>query len=435
MRPPPAIAVPRSSRARSPHAFLSPADAARLHMSLPHNPMVIGSVLCFDGSIEHDALLSLARTRLEPYPHFRQKAVPAPYGLGPPRWQDIDDFDVSAQIVRVQWSGGGDARGLEEIVGNLMSTPLRRDRPLWQLHHLEGEEGSVLVLRVHHCMGDGAEFISVLRTVSDEGQSAGKSFSPASTKVARHGVWRRLGGVVGAALLALSGPDPASALRGRLGVRKRAAFSEALPLEPLLLAARAEQTTLTGLLLVAVAAAVERWRPPAAEPPPPRLRALLPVNLRAEGGGTASNEFASVFISLPIADVDRPLRLHQIRAELARIAEYDRVMIWAHLVKAAGLAVPALTRRAVRRVSSKASLVISNVPGPREVLHLGGSRLRDIFVCAPAPGGIALSVTLSSYAGQLRLSMLADARVVPAPNVLLRLIEGELRAFARPPRA
>lgn len=434
----PAIAVPRSSarsvRARPRHAALSPADAARLHMSSPQNPMVIGSVLCFDGSIQHDSLLSLLRTRLEHYPHFRQKVVPAPFGLGPPRWQDMDDFDVSAQVVRAQWSRIDEARALEELVGNLMSTPLRKDRPLWQLHHLEAEGASVLVLRIHHCMGDGGELISVLRAVSDGGQAAGTSVRAPSAKAAHHGIWGRIGGVFGAARLALSGPDPASALQGRIGARKRAAFSEAVPLEPLLLAARAEQTTLTALLLAAVAAALERWRPSAAGPAPPRLRALLPVNLRTEGESRASNEFASVFVSLPIADVDGRLRLHEIRAELARTAEHDRAAIWAHLIRTAGHAIPALTERAVKLLSSKASLVISNVPGPREVLHLGGARLRDLLVCAPAPGGIALSVTLSSYAGRVRLSLLADARVIPDPNSLLQLIEGELQGFAPPPR-
>lgn len=419
------------ARTASHGSTLTPREAALLHMGMPNNPMVITAVLSFDSTLDRDGLLSLLEDRLKPFPRFRQTIVEAPLLLGLPRWREVKDFDLRAHVRRLRLPSPGGSAALEEVVGDLSSTPLDPNRPLWRMHWIEDVEGgSVLVVRLHHCLGDGSALVSLLHALSDEASEGIPPWPPAASaaRAARKAARKapRVADWTSALMNALVRRDPASPLRGVPGPRKLVRFSEALSLDALLDTARAKQATLTALLLAAVAGALSAWRPDGRPGPPSSLHALMPVNLRAAGSRLALNDFASVVVSLPMNIADGEARLCATRGELARIKEHGQARAWGQLVRIAGVAAPALERYAVRRISRAASLVVSNVAGPSRALHWAGAAVRDLWVCAPTPGNIALSLTLISYAGRARLSALADARVVGDPRELLRSIERQL---------
>jgi hypothetical protein len=279
-------------------------------------------------------------------------------------------------------------------------------------------------------MGDGAELTSTLRAIADENPSRQVPEPPrARSHLSLRGIERRVVAFAAAAGLALRRGDPASPLRGPPGQHKRVAFTRTLPLSELRNGAHRRKASLTALLLAAVAQALERWQRARSVVPPPALHALVPVSLRGRVGGEAHNAFASVSVTLPMTQGAEQLRLDRIGAELAQIAHDDRAVVWATLIAAAGLAAPWAVRLAVRRVSRSASLVVSSVAGPSERLHLGGVELRDMFVCVPAPGDIALSIALVSQGGRVSLSVLADARVIGDARGLSTLVDAELRAL------
>jgi diacylglycerol O-acyltransferase len=79
-----------------------------------------------------------------------------------------------------------------------------------------------------------------------------------------------------------------------------------------------------------------------------------------------------------------------------------------------------------RFFARKASLVVTNVPGPQEALHVGGIRLAHVHFWVPHPATLGLGVSILSYAGEVRMGVRADAAVRPVPNRLVRRIEREL---------
>src|SRR5688572_9974497 len=97
-------------------AFLSPPDLS------PSAPLRI------------DALRERVAKRLDWVPRCRQRLLPAPLGLGEPRWVDDTAFDIAHHVVAL-----GDPReaisydSFAAIRDGLLSTPLDRQRPLWQL--------------------------------------------------------------------------------------------------------------------------------------------------------------------------------------------------------------------------------------------------------------------------------------------------------------
>ena len=58
------------------------------------------------------------------------------------------------------------------------------------------------------------------------------------------------------------------------------------------------------------------------------------------------------------------------------------------------------------------------MPGPRELISIGGARLTDIFSVGPLVDGIGLNVTVWSYVDRMNFSLLACPDLLPDVEVL-----------------
>src|SRR5437660_11401363 len=113
---------------------LTSVDAAWLRMEDPTNLMMVTGILLFEEPLDIGRLRSTLEHRLLPFDRFRNRVVEAPLGIGPPRWVEDSTFDLSAHLHRVALPPPGDKAALQEMVGDLMSTPLDPTKPLWQMH-------------------------------------------------------------------------------------------------------------------------------------------------------------------------------------------------------------------------------------------------------------------------------------------------------------
>lgn len=73
----------------------------------------------------------------------------------------------------------------------------------------------------------------------------------------------------------------------------------------------------------------------------------------------------------------------------------------------------------------KASLVVSNVAGPRERLFIVEKPLRDIVFWVPRPARIGLGLSILSYAGKVIVGVRMDGAVSKNPGRLVELFEQE----------
>src|SRR5262249_25287920 len=111
----------------------------------------------------------------------------------------------------------------------------------------------------------------------------------------------------------------------------------------------------------------------------------------------------------------------------------EPVVVFA-ILKLLGMSPHALQRMAVSIFGAKATAVMTNVPGPREVLHLAGKAIREIFFWVPQSGRLGLGIRLFSYAGHVRMGLATDAGLVPDPEVIVQGFHEEfeeLQARAR----
>ena len=59
------------------------------------------------------------------------------------------------------------------------------------------------------------------------------------------------------------------------------------------------------------------------------------------------------------------------------------------------------------------NLVLSNVPGPKKTLYLRGSRLEAVYPVSIPAHGMALNITLETYAGTMNFGFIGDREAVP----------------------
>jgi hypothetical protein len=378
-------------------------------------------VLTLGGRLERDAFLELLEARLLAHRRFRQRVVVPRWGLGAPCWQDDPTFDLRSHLHHLALPEPRDARALEQLVGDLVSTPLPRSRPLWQMHLVDGAEGTLVVVRVHHCLADGLGLIALLGELADGGAVPRSGIPVASSPERFSRGSRLLGGLIAAGQLLARRPEARNSLHGQLGVRKLVAASSALRLEDLLAKAHANDATLTELLLAALARALGTW-PLASRR---ALHALVPVSLRSGPSLEDGTRFASVFVPLPVGIAELRGRVRSVQASF-RPGRTREARVTARAVGAAGAVTAALVRFGVSALLRRASVTVSSIRGPAQRLQLAGVPLHDVMAWAPTAGGMALGVTLVSYAGRARLCVEADARVIGDPSEMIDMLVQEL---------
>lgn len=423
----------------SPH-FVSPVDAAWLRMDRPTNPMMITALLQMEGRVAFEDVRRGIETRLATRPRFRQRVVSSRIPLAPPRWADDGTFDLDQHVHIAELPPRAGDAALRAFVGRLMSTPLDRSRPLWDAHVIpDAPGGTAIVARVHHAVGDGVALVGVLLGIADEDDEPRPSRAPARVGVTRasaRGLAERASRAASEArtlarLLALPADHP-SALKGDLGPTKRAAWSRPIDLERVRAIGARTEAKVNDVLIAAVAGATRAYLSAGDERAADQaLRALVPVYVRGEDDGAGmGNHFGLVFVDLP--EEAPPLeRVATAKLRMDQIKSAPDAVVAMKVLGAMGMASPTVERLGVDLFTGKASMLVTNVPGPASRVRLFGGQLGGLMVWAPVSGSVGLGVTLVSYAGTVRMGVSADVHRLGAPEALVAAFEADLEAIAR----
>ena len=448
-------AEPRRKVRRSP---MTRVDTAWLRMERATNLMMITGVMMFESPLDIRTLRKVIESKFLAYPRFRQKAVDTPTGAF---WQDDADFDLDWHIHLTALPGKGGKKELERFTSQLASTPLDKTKPLWQFHLVEKfDGGSALISRIHHCYADGIALVQVLLSLTEIGvddrrkEALAKRWlrkeehAPVAKRVGAIDRYMELGGrLVGkgldlyrdpalAAVLASEGvdiarevglalalsDDPDTVLKGRLGVSKRVAWADPLPLDEVKSVSRALRCTVNDILLASASGALRSYMLERGENlDGVTIRATVPVNLRPlEHAKQLGNHFGLVFLDLPVGEANPMRRLERIAASMRVLRKSRQAVATFGALAAVGMAPPAVQQFALEMFSRKASAVATNVPGPQMPLYLGGSRIRDLMFWVPQTGSIGLGVSILSYDGRVHFGLMSDARLMPDPGGVIR---------------
>ncbi len=451
---------------------MSNVDAAWLHMEDPTNLMLIAGVMSFYEKLDFGALKELIEDRLLPFERFRQKVVLSPIpGMGP-RWVTDKNFNLHSHLQRVALPDPGGQNELQEMVSTLMSTPLDMTKPLWQFLYIENYRGgSAVVARIHHCIADGVALVRVILGMTDDSPKGaphsrrtrrrrrplgGGYWLPEVVNEAVYSVGRITGRMIDKTVDTLSNPakaahlvaeggkgaqvlarlatmpaDPDSLFKGTLCTRKLCAWSKIMPLDEVKAFSKANGATINDVLLTGVTGALRRYMiGRKVEVDGLDIRAVVPVNLRPESDIVKlGNKFGLVFLALPIGIADRGERLIELKKRMDAIKKSSEPMVIYGLLNAVGITGPKIESLALKLFGSKATAVMTNVPGPREEIYLAGKAMRSMMFWVPQSARLGLGVSILSYAGQVRLGVATDAGLAPDPETIIEAFQEEMKGM------
>ena len=417
---------------------MSAVDSAWLRMEDPANLMTITGVLAFERRLDPFRLERRLAEKLLGRERFRQRVVDR--GVGKPRWEEASGLDLAAHLERLTLPAPGGQAELQDLVSRLMSTPLDFSRPPWKFFYVEGfGAGSALVARVHHCVGDGMALLDVLLDLAEPSRASAEAVAPLPA-------WREGGGPLSYLLRGVAGvgiavrllamrAEPPSPFRGQLVAAKRAAWSRPIPLDEIKLIGKRLGGTINDVLLSAVAGALRLYLEQRGTPADGlRLRAAVPVNLRRPDDRELGNRFGLVFLPVPVGEPDPVERLHELKRRMDRIKGSVEALVVFGLLRIFGATTPRILGWMIDLFGSKATAVMTNVPGPRQRLYLCGEPIDYVMFWVPQAGHLGLGVSILSYCGEVRIGVATDAGLVPDPEQIVAAYHGalaELLATAR----
>ncbi len=456
-------------------------DAAFLQLETEATPMHVGALFVLDpgsaaaGRSFFRRFKAEIRARLDRSEVFTRRVATLPLNLANPMWVEADP-DLDYHVRRTVLPEPGSQHQLEECVADLHTPPMDRERPLWELHVIEGlESGRVaLYVKTHHAGLDGASAQLFLRSFVETGPRAGTGRRRAAARRepvppgaralllagARHQA-SELGRLPGA-VASLAG-NVVGALRGlREQLSGIAAGLTTAPRTPLNVAitgersfasvevgleqakrvARRHEATINDVILTACAGALRRWLLLHDVLPEAPLKAAVPFSTREPGNTdpTIQVSFMTIDLHTGIADPHARLRaIHDSAREAKSAASRIKAMMPEDLPSIGlpwllgGIARLMTSQAVVDRLPLPANVIVSNVAGPPMPLYVAGARALTYSPVSIPYHGCALNVTVYSYRDTLFFGLTGARSALPDLRDLADGVRTELELLAASP--
>lgn len=443
---------------------LRPQDLAFLTEETARAPRHTATIEIFepgDSGFDYHRLLSLISDRISFVPRYRQRVVSVPGRLANPVWVDDDHFDLGYHVRRSALPRPGTDAQLAELVARIVSRPLDRSRPLWEIYFVEGlAEGRVALLyKTHQALVDGVHTVDLGQVLLDLGSEAKDMEAddwrarPAPTttglvvgavkdtltapgtlvdtlrsttgEVLREmeGARRRSTKVLGA----LSGrrPPRRSPLQGSLSQQRRV-----VTLDTRLADYRKVRDehggTINDVILATVAGGLRAYLMTHSESMGGvrEVRALVPVSVidRELEATALGSQIAAHFVDLPVGEPSPVVRLHQVSYSFEKHKETNRGVAADRLAGIAGFAPTTFhaigSRVAAAQRRDSYQIEVTNVPGPQSPLHAAGARMVATYPVHPLLQGHAVAIGVTSYDGRVHYGITADRDLLPDAEVL-----------------
>lgn len=447
---------------------LSPLDASFLYAETARAPMHVGALSIYDpstapnGRVGVDAIVENIRRRAGRIDCFHRRLIEVPFRLDHPYWIGDAGFRPEQHVHRVVLPDPGDRRTLRQLVARLHSRPLRRERPLWEMHVIEGLDriGDLpkgcygVFVKLHHAAVDGIAGIGVTLALHDlepdpaeTPPATCKHETPPSTaelltRAQLRGLTqplRWLAALPELSKLASRSAPVASAPRTRFGrdVSTERAFGfSRFPFEAVhQIEAAAPGATVNDVVLTVVGGAMHRYLASKEELPERTLLAMSPISVRARGEeGRGGNRLSQMIVPLH-SDLTDPLeRLVAVHAgtergkRTARGIDPEAVRRCSELMPASWVS---LASSSAAAAAPRFNTVVSDVPGPQASLYSCGAELLQVYGAGPVADGSGLFHTALSYHGALTITTTSCSQMMPDPDfyhACLQTSYEELRA-------
>jgi diacylglycerol O-acyltransferase len=439
---------------------LSGADAAFLYLERKEIPLHIACVSVFDGPIPFGPFVANIDSKLHLIPRYRQIAVASPFNLGYPTWEWDPHFDIRRHVFRVRLDPPGGEAELEKLAGRILSQVMDRNKPLWDIHVVEGlgSGRGALIPRVHHALADGISGAALLSVILDPTPEASRAIAKRQYRVPRrkpkqesfadalnnavHSALENLlaaeAGLVSLAENLLTGPMQ-QGLQGLISLLPELlASEERLPFNKPCTGERrfcwtefsfadvqairaAAGTTINDVILTVVTRAVARYVRLHGQSVDHRfVRMVCPYSLRrGDHGESLGNQISFLPVALPLDEQDplETLRAVTTRTRIMKcVRAADLVALAAAWLGSAPPPLQALFWKNIPLVPLPLPLfnmICTNVPGSPVPLYSMGRRMLASYPQVPTGYELGIGCAAQSYDGKVFFGLTSDTDAAP----------------------
>jgi WS/DGAT/MGAT family acyltransferase len=455
---------------------LSMMDAAFLIAESRETPMHVGGINLFTlptGVDEQEFLHGLARGLRSDDDFespFGDRLKVGRLGLaGPLHWEKEQSLDLDYHVRHSALPKPGRYRELFSLASRLHGTLLDRNRPLWELHLIEGLQNRQFATysKFHHAAVDGARSMHLTQSMYSYDEKVRSQTSPFSEQTQRRyreqlqimrdeglsdeelrnvsealkemfdsgthifsSLKRFVGGWMGkGGALALPWQNvPRSSINTQVdGARRFVAQSWSF--KRIRAVGKALDGTFNDAVLAMCAGGLRLYMQNHSELPEKSLKAMVPVSLRQKGDIDSSNAVGAISADLATNIADPIKRFTKIQASMVAGKELFKGMkpkeaaLMLQMLQSPGLLLMPL---GLMSKLPPYNTVISNVPGPRRTMYWDGARLDGIYPASIVTEGIALNITLVSYDQNVDFGITACRRSMPQVQRLIEYMEQSL---------
>ncbi len=441
---------------------LSPSDQLFLWLEKRQQPMHVGGLQLFSFPEGASAkyvteLAESLRAYSCPQAPFDQHLVSK---FGQSYWETDTHFDLEHHFRHEALPKPGRIRELLARVSAEHSNLMDRERPLWEVHLIEGVRGKRFALysKMHHSMIDGmsgmrlcakslstdpdardlppiwamqpkkSKHISkpsptdLISSLAQFSGAAGKQLSTLPA-VARE--------IANSVKKAKRDPNYVSVFQAPhcllnepiTGSRRFAAQS--YPIERIKRIGKAFNATVNDVVLAVCGSALRDYLISQHALPDQPLIAQVPVSIRQDDS-IGGNQIAMILANLGTHIADPSNRIEVIKASVNEAKQRFKQMTPAELLNYTALTMAPSALNILTGLAPKwqtFNVVISNVPGPKETLYWNGAKLEGMYPVSIPVDRVALNITLLSYVDQLEFGFTACRRTLPSMQRMLDYVE------------
>ena len=468
---------------------LSTVDGFWLYLEHPGLPTNVAAACEFEGAIDADECTRYFESILPQLPRFTERLEPAPLHLSAPRWRPDPHFDIRRHVRQVSLQTGSTAEW-KATLGSLLGSNLDMNHPLWDITLVQGIQPNKtgLVLRIHHCLADGAAGVGLMKVLLQETpdyrpvRSARRRATPRpvpeatlfegavnawfvtaqnllnmQSELLRLAVKSLPSPVAGNGTNGPQAPKPwpaaASSLRDFASVLAEAALPVQrlpfntlcrgsitfdwcdLPMEDIRRIRQNCEATVNDVVLTILCGAIRRYAELHGVNMSGRsVRIGIPVNVRTEGEAAGTgNHITMISLNVPIS-VGDPLKLLHLVQKKSAVSRNGRsaelIALTALMMGTIPTPLQKLGAGVLRRMPiSIFNTVCTNVRGPDRPLYLIGHKLLCAYPFVPIGGEMGMNCAVLTYNETMHAGFTGDAHAAPDLAEIAKCFQASFEAL------
>ena len=441
-------------------------DASFLRLESSRHPFHVGGLMILKkprnaGSQYLRRLAARSGQLNEVWPIFNKK-LDDPDDLANGSWIIEEDYHPERHVLHYALPAPGRMEDLLALVSRAHERQLDRNRPLWEIHLIEGLQGDrfAIYCKVHHALVDGVGALRMLKalfTTSPSKRFDLEDMRPhGRAQQQRHSLLADLGEMGRTLLEQYRALPQLSALLAHMGLDALTGEQESmklpftgprsifntevdssrqvvicdLPFNQVRNLARRTGGTINDVLLAVCGGALREYLIAQDALPRRSLVAGVPVSLKSSGEdeGNRLSFILCPFFTMEQDDYTRLQRIikttRKAKAELGEMSttanqDFTNLILMPTILLT-------LTGNATR-VTPAINAIFSNVPGSPDKLYLEGAELEGLYPLSVVTDGMGINLTVISYSNKLCFAITSCPTEQPGVGELGGLVKTSFR--------